>query len=127
MLEFYESHVVDDEALAHGIANGTLAVDTRLRDALRLLRSGQSSNVPILGDHVSAERLLFTDDAVDEEYLSEFGMLEDADPRVLAQRKADDLEARLAAVERPHSSRILKAVSLRRPGFAGKTSNRRSR
>ena len=31
-------HAVDDEALARGLADGTLAIDTRLRDALRTLR-----------------------------------------------------------------------------------------
>ncbi len=32
--EFYEPLVVDDDALERGLADGTLAVDTRLRDAL---------------------------------------------------------------------------------------------
>jgi hypothetical protein len=40
-------------------------------------------------------------------------MLEDGDPRVLAQGKADDFEAQLAALEQRHSARILNAVSER--------------
>jgi hypothetical protein len=99
MREFYESYLVDDEALARGVADGTLAVDTRLRDALRSIRSGPGRS------------LTFADGVVDEGYLSEFGMLAAGDPHVLAQRKAEDLEARLAALEQRHSARIVKAVS----------------
>jgi hypothetical protein len=98
MREFYESWVVDDDALAIGVENGTLAVDTRLRDALRTLRE----NPPAL--------LSFADDTVDAGYLSEFAMLEDGDPRVLAQQKAEEIEARLAALEQRPSSRIVNAV-----------------
>jgi hypothetical protein len=97
--EFYEAYVVDDNVLAQGIADGTLAVDTRLRDALRTLRAGQP--------------LTFADDAIDAGYLAELGTLEASDPRVLAARKADELEARLDAVEQRHSARVLNAVSVR--------------
>ena len=38
---FYDSFAVDDKALARGLDAGTLAVDTRLRDALRALRDGR--------------------------------------------------------------------------------------
>jgi hypothetical protein len=99
MREFYESYVVKDEALARGVADGTLAVDTRLRDALRSLRANPG------------EGLSFADAAVDDGYLAELGTLEEADPRVLALRKADDLEARLAALEQRPSSRILNVMS----------------
>jgi hypothetical protein len=40
-------------------------------------------------------------------------MLAAGDPHVLAQRKAEDLEARLNALEHRHSSRIVNAVSQR--------------
>jgi glycosyl transferase family 2 len=113
MRAFYESHVVDDRALAKGVAHGTLAVDTRLRDALRVLYAEQGSGVRTFDLPTRAERLTFADGVVDEEYLSELGTLEDADPRVLAQQKADDFEARVAALEQRHSARILNAVSKR--------------
>jgi hypothetical protein len=83
--EFYESFVVDDEALARGLADGTLAVDTRLRDALRSLQAG--------------DPLTFDDVSVDAAYLSELAALEAGDPHVLALEKADALERRLAAVQ----------------------------
>jgi glycosyl transferase family 2 len=88
--EFYESYVVDDEALAKGVADGTLAIDTRLRDAIRSLRAQPS------------RPLTFSDDAVDAAYLTELAILEDGDPHAHAQRKAEDLEARLAAIEQRH-------------------------
>jgi hypothetical protein len=60
-----------------------------------------------------AKRPTFTDSTVDEGYLSELAVLEEADPQVLAHRKADDLDARLAALEQRHSARILNVVSAR--------------
>lgn len=91
--ELYESYLVDDSVLAKGIADGTLAVDTRLRDALRALRVG--------------ERLMFADATVDAGYLSELDALVAGDPQVLAAQKAEALEARLAAVQQTWlSSRI---------------------
>ena len=40
---FYDTFAVDDVALARGLADGTLAVDTRLRDALRALRGADGA------------------------------------------------------------------------------------
>ncbi len=113
MREFYESYIVDDEALAKGLREGTLAVDTRLRDALRSLRADRGGAAREFELPPAAKRLTFADNGVDVGYLSELATLEDADPHVLAQRKADDLEQRLAALEQFHSSRILSAVSKR--------------
>jgi hypothetical protein len=101
MGEFYESYVIDDDALEEGLANGTLAIDTRLRDALRSLRTEPSS------------RLRFSDGTVDAAYLTELAILEDGDPHAHVQRKTEDLEARLAAIEASHSVRLANAVSVR--------------
>jgi hypothetical protein len=100
--EFYEAHVVDDESLSEGVANGTLAVDTRLRDALRRLRTDDGR----LALPPGAPGLTFADAAVDTTYLLEFAALENSDPRVLAQQKADELEARLDALVQGYSVRI---------------------
>jgi glycosyltransferase involved in cell wall biosynthesis len=102
MGEFYESYVVDDQALARGIAAGTLAVDTRLRDALRALRRG--------------DPLGFRESTIDVGYLAELATLEDTDPRILAHWKADNLETRLTALERRPSRRILNVLTKRRDG-----------
>jgi hypothetical protein len=91
--ELYRSYVVDDEALARGLAEGTLAVDTRLRDARRALLAG--------------DPLTFGEATVDAAYLSELDALVGGDPHVLAEQKAEALEARLAAVQQTWlSSRI---------------------
>jgi hypothetical protein len=104
MRAFYDAYVVDDEALAHGLADGTLAVDTRLRDALRTLHAGKP--------------LTFADGDVDAGYISELSALADADPDVLAQRRADELDARLAALQQRRSGRLLRAVTARVRGVA---------
>ena len=96
--ELYESYVVDDSALARGIADGTLAVDTRLRDALRSLRAGEPLGAA------------FGNAAVDEAYLREVAALEDGDPQAHVHRKVEDIEARLAAIESRPLTRIRKLV-----------------
>jgi hypothetical protein len=111
--ELYEAYVVDDFALAKGIAEGTLAVDTRLRDALRSLRAKEPDGPRAFELQPRAERLSFADAAVDEGYLSEVATLEDGDPYAHAHRKAEDIEARLAAIENGSFTRILNLVSLR--------------
>jgi hypothetical protein len=113
MREFYESYVIDDSALVAGVQQGTLAVDTRLRDALRSLRAEENRGLRNFDLPPQAKRPTFTDSTVDEGYLSELAVLEEADPQVLAHRKADDLDARLAALEQRHSTRILNVVSAR--------------
>jgi hypothetical protein len=87
MREFYESYVIDDGQLAKGLADGTLAIDTRLRDAMRSLRAQPR------------RQLTFVDEAVDAAYLSELAILEDGDPHAHAHRKAEDLEVRIATIE----------------------------
>ena len=96
--QFYEPYVVDHEALAKGLADGTLAIDTRLRDALRSLRAQPS------------RPLAFPDDAVDAAYLAEFAILENGDPHAHAHRKAEDLEARLAAIERSRIKALMRSA-----------------
>jgi hypothetical protein len=99
MRKFYEGYVIDDAALERGLADGTLAIDTRLRDALRSLRDEPSQPLP------------FSDASVDAAYVTEFAILENADPRAHAQRKAEDLENRLAAVERSRTRSLLRRLA----------------
>jgi hypothetical protein len=84
--EQYESLVVDDDALERGIEAGTLVVDTRLRDALRLLHSGGELSFPQPAD------------ADDVAYAVETAVLDEAYV-VRAQRRIDALEQRLQALE----------------------------
>jgi hypothetical protein len=84
--EQYESLVLEDDALARGLADGTLALDTRLRDALRSIRAGEQPTFPqpAAGDDVA--------------YAVEAAVLDEAYV-VRAQRDLDALEQRLESLE----------------------------
>jgi Glycosyl transferase family 2 len=82
----HDSLVVDDAGVARGLADGTLAVDTRLRDALHDIRAGRSLtfSMPTEQDEI--------------EYAVEAAVLEEA-YLVRAQRQLDSLEQRLQRLE----------------------------
>ena len=84
--EYYERLVVSDDELEHGVADGRLVVDTRLRDALRAIAAGATPvfQAPTLVD--------------DAEYAVEAAVLGEADV-VRLQRRLDELERRLGTVE----------------------------
>jgi Glycosyl transferase family 2 len=97
--ELYESFSITDELLERGLANGTLALDTRLRDALRAIRDGDGGfRLPSPGEPpaLSFPRPEVREDAA---YAGEASMLVDIDGTVRAERRADALEERLAALE----------------------------
>ena len=106
--EFYDSLTIDDEALAHGVHDGSLVVDTRLRDALRALRVSKSD----VGEGEFAFRrdgaLSFPRPTVVDEaaYAIDVAALGEADV-VRLQRRLDTLESRLLALEgRPSSGLV---------------------
>jgi hypothetical protein len=90
----YERLVVDEEALARGLADGTLVCDTRLRDALRTLRDGAGRFVD---PHEGRLRLRLGPGPVAEDVARaiEASCLVEADA-VRFQRRVDDLAARIA-------------------------------
>jgi hypothetical protein len=92
--EQHSSLVVDGEALARGLEDGTLAVDTRLRDALRTLRTDEGFAV---GRPLTFPPLTLADDAT---YAVEAAVLGEADV-IRVERRIDALEQRLRALERP--------------------------
>jgi len=85
--EFYESLVVDDKALERGLHDGSLVIDTRLRDALRALNEGGRVTFP---------RPTVVDEAA---YAVDVAALGEADV-VRLQRRLDTLEQRLLKLER---------------------------
>jgi hypothetical protein len=85
--EQHASLVVDDAALEHGVQDGTLVLDTRLRDALRAIRAGKPLTFP-------APTL-----ADDTAYAVEAAALTEA-YAVRAQRQLDGIEQRLLGLER---------------------------
>ena len=94
--QLYSRLVVDDTQLARGLATGTLAVDTRLRDAMRQL-PGPGLSFPRRNDQERAEY------AVDEDVLT-------SGETVRLQRRADDLRIRLGALEQRRHSILRKAT-----------------
>ena len=95
---FYDSHAVDDEALSRGLADGMLAVDTRLRDALRAIRRDDGSFAPPSADAALAfPRPSAADDAA---YGAEASVLVEIDGIVRAEQRVRAFERRLEALER---------------------------
>jgi hypothetical protein len=93
---FFDAHAVSDELLQRGVADGTIAVDTRLRDALRVLRAADGSyRLP------DPEPLLdfATPDLADAAaYAAEASVLASIDGIVRAEQRVEALEARLTAL-----------------------------
>jgi hypothetical protein len=97
MDEYYASLAVGEEEVKRGLADGTLVVDTRLRDALRLLRLRQSSEARRFS--IPAERSdpldLPLPNVVDEAaYAVDVATLGESDV-VRLQSRLDELELRL--------------------------------
>jgi hypothetical protein len=82
----HEALLVDDDSLARGLAEGSLVLDTRLRDALRAVRDGKplTFSAPTLAD--------------DAEYAVEAAALSEA-YAVRVQRQLDGIEQRLLSLE----------------------------
>ena len=104
--DFYATFAVDEEALERGVRDGTLALDTRLRDALRKLRADDGSFR--LPDSSGRSLLSFPRPGVREDamYAGEAAALVDIDGVVRAERRIDAFEERLAVLERGPGSRL---------------------
>jgi hypothetical protein len=98
----HESMVVEDEAVARGVTDGTLVVDTRLRDALRALRtdacSGGRREFAVPSEQDTPLFLPPPTVADDAAYAVEAAVLGEADA-VRAQRRLDALEGKLVTLE----------------------------
>lgn len=94
---FYERVALDDGAVESGLAAGLLVEDTRLRDALRILREGRGGfRRPRARDGVAHfDKPSLREDAA---YAAEVLSLADAD-LVRFRRRVDELTARVAALE----------------------------
>ncbi len=105
--EYYDSFVVTDEALAAGLEDGSLAPDTRLRDALRAIAVPGAEHRFVLPEEGRA-RLTFPQPGVldDAVYASEASVLADIDGVVRAERRVAVLEERLASLERGALGRL---------------------
>ena len=101
--EFFDSMTIDDDALQRGMQDGSMVVDTRLRDALKELRKAGERGEFALPERgkslLSFPRPSVVDDAA---YAVDVAALGEADV-VRIQRRLDTLEPRLLALERRRS------------------------
>ena len=96
--EYFDSVVIDDDALAGGRADGTLVLDVRLRDALRALRRDDGTfHAKGHGPGLSFSRPSAAEDAA---YAAEASVLVEIDGIVRAEDRVRALERRLDRVER---------------------------
>jgi hypothetical protein len=97
--EFFKSHEVDDAVLEIGLADGSLAIDTRLRDALRLLRSPGGA-FPMRTVETASPLTFPMPDLVERaEYAGEESILDEIDGVVRAERRVEALERRLDVLQ----------------------------
>ena len=119
--EWFASLAVSEDALERGLAEGSLAVDTRLRDALRLVASGPLSSSPLFArPRDGSQRLEFpTPDLVDEAaYAVDTGVLAEAEI-LRAQKRLDALDERIATLERRFVPRVMRRLRRGRPTPGG--------
>ncbi|HUF01671.1 MAG TPA: glycosyltransferase family 2 protein [Gaiellaceae bacterium] len=95
--EFYDSHVVGDLELEQGLRSGMLAIDVRLREALRALRTTRGEDGLEFRLPPDAPPLTFLNPDVDESDVAEIATLGEADELVRLQRRIQRLEARMSA------------------------------
>ncbi|HUP32091.1 MAG TPA: glycosyltransferase family 2 protein [Gaiellaceae bacterium] len=94
--EFFDAHCVSDEQVGRGLADGTLALDTRLRDALRELREPTGSfRLPHEGSMLAFAEPDLVDAAA---YAAEASVLVGFDGIVRAEQRVAAIEERLAAL-----------------------------
>ncbi len=103
LAEFYESLTIDDVAVERGVRDGSLVIDTRLRDALRSIRRDGGF---ALDAGLSFPRPSVVDEA---SYAVDVAALGEADI-IRLQRRLDELEPRLLALEREPSVRALRTL-----------------
>lgn len=111
--ERYRALVADDETLERGLAEGSLVVDERLRDALRTLAGGVVTTsdgkpdalFPLPSAKERRLRFPFPTVVEDAAYAVDVAVLGEADV-VRAQRRLDELEQRMTALERRPSARL---------------------
>jgi hypothetical protein len=96
LAEYYQAMVVVDDALERGLAEGMLAVDTRLRDVLRYLRDDGGFRLPDGRHGIAFDRPDVREDAA---YAAEASVLVEIEGIVRAESRVEALEDRIAALE----------------------------
>jgi hypothetical protein len=110
----HQSMVVDDDRVARGLADGTLAIDTRLRDALRSLGvdgAGEKQRRFALPSELPAQ-LSFPSPTIEDDaaYAVEAAVLDEAYV-IRLQRRLDAFEERVRSLEHRPLSRLYRTVA----------------
>jgi hypothetical protein len=108
LLERYSASVVDDVKLERGLADGSLVVDTCLRDALRTLRGrADSGSHPLRLPHEGGPPLEFGRPEVADQaaHAVDVATLQRAN-MVRLQRRLDGVERKVGALERRFGRRL---------------------
>jgi hypothetical protein len=108
--DFYAPLVVDDAALTAGLADGTYAIDTRLRDVLRSLGFGNAEGSSARDG--AAPRSRVEEAAL---YAGEYTSLGEADLGVFYGARIDELEVRLRRLEQGPAARVRRLAGSLRP------------
>jgi hypothetical protein len=95
---FMAPYVLEDEDVTEGLSDGVLAVDTRLRDALRVLRTstGEMITAPVEEPRLPFRRPTIVEDAL---FAVDVAALSDSD-EVRIVRRLDEIELRQSALDR---------------------------
>ena len=115
--QFYEPLVVDDAALARGLEDGSLALDTRLRDRLRVLGFSNGAEPPGAGGTPSNSLLQGAshdfgrlDVSAAAQYAAESTALDESDFALALGARIEGLESRVGRLERGVLTRVGRVV-----------------
>jgi hypothetical protein len=100
--DFYAPLVVDEAQLSRGLDDGTLAVDTRVRDRLRVLGFGAAGGAARAG--ASPPEQVTPEDAA--AFAGEFSALDEADLGLAYGERIGRLERAVADVQRSLPGRL---------------------
>jgi hypothetical protein len=103
--DFYAPLVVDDDELERGLVSGSLVIDTRLRDALRVLGFPARDR-----DAAPGSRFSRPDVIESASYAAEYSALQESDIGLALGFRVDQLEHRIAVLERGSLSRLRSTV-----------------
>jgi len=104
--EYYASLVVDDDGLTRHLAQRTAEIDTRLRDALRSLRAHRSAHRQFRLPADGRTALTLPEpDWPDAGYVRDVASLAESDGSIKINRQMEQLERRLARLERVPGAR----------------------
>jgi hypothetical protein len=106
--DFYAPLLVDQAALSRGLSDGTFAIDTRLRDALRTLRVAGDVDPRFALPAAAPEPLAFGHPSAgdDARFAAESTALDESDLALALGARVDAFEQRLGRLERGTLGRL---------------------